>query len=185
LKIRHCLFLLGIGCNCGVGLAQAPEVSPPRPPDVAARGPSLALALEAAQTAIDKCKALHANVAVSVVDSAGVLKLMLASDDTFARGVTSSTAKAITAKDLNMPISELAERIKTDSVLAEKVRSNRNYVVGSGGLPLRAGNEVIGAIGVGGAIGEGRDKNYPDPLAPNRDEICAKAALDKISARLQ
>ena len=171
--------------STAAGEAQTPP-SPPSPAQsmVAARGPSLTLAITAAQTAIDTCKALGANVAVSVVDSAGILKLMLASDGTFAKGVTTSTAKAITAKDLNMPISELAHRIKTDSVLADKIKSNPNYVVGQGGLPLRVGDEVIGAIGVGGAIGNrALDEAYP--VVPSRDEICARAGLDKIRAQLK
>jgi uncharacterized protein GlcG (DUF336 family) len=152
---------------------------------VAARGPSLALAREAAQTAIDRCKALHANVAVSVVDSAGVLKLLMAGDGTFAKGVTSSIAKAVTARDFKMPIKELAEKIKTDPALAAKVKSNPSYVIGEGALPLRVGEELIGAIGVGGAIGGGRDKAYPDPSAPNRDQLCAQAGLEKIRSRLK
>jgi uncharacterized protein GlcG (DUF336 family) len=141
--------------------------------------------VEAAQVAIDTCKRLKASVAVSVIDSAGVLKLMLAGDGAFARAISSSTMKAVTARDFGMPISELAEKIKTDQELAERVRANREkYFAGAGGMPLRVGGELIGAIGVGGAIGEGRDPSYPDPKAPNRDEICAKAAIDAVSSRL-
>jgi len=169
----------------GCCLAQTPPAASPASVYIAARGPSLALASEAAQAAIERCKALHANVAVSVVDSAGVLKLLMASDGTFAKGVTSSTAKAITAKDFDMPISELAAKMKTDPELAARVKANPNYVVGQGALPLHAGNELIGAIGVGGAIGDGRDKAYPDPQAPNRDELCVHAAIEKIRSQLK
>ncbi len=42
-----------------------------------------------------------------------------------------------------------------------------------GGLRIKAGNEPIGAIGVGGAPGG------------NLDEACAKAGIDKISACLK
>ena len=150
----------------------------------AARGPSLALAMEAAQTAIDMCKGLGANVAVSVVDSAGVLKLMLASDGAFAKGVVTSTAKAVTAKELGMPISDIFHQMKTDAALAARIKANPAYVVGQGGLPLRVGNEVIGAIGVGGAVGvRGQDELYP--VIPGRDEQCARAAVEKIRDRLQ
>jgi uncharacterized protein GlcG (DUF336 family) len=177
-------WLLAVGMGCC--MAQSPQSSSTSGPDyVAARGPSLALAREAAQAAIDRCKALHANVAVSVVDSAGILKLLVASDGTFAKGVTSSTAKAVTARDFGMPINELAEKIKTDPALAERVKSNPSYVVGAGGIPLRVGSDVIGAIGVGGAIAGGRDPAYPDKSAPNRDELCARAAADRISSRLK
>lgn len=163
----------GLGV-CAVGVAQTPPASPPSPAMAytVARGPTLALAIEAAQAAMDACKAKGALISVSVVDSAGILKLLLSSDGAFARAVTTSTAKAITAKDLNMPISELESKIQTDAVLAEKVKANPNYIVGRGAFPLRVGTEVIGAIGVGGGRGG------------NLDEDCARAGLDKISARL-
>ena len=174
-------------------LAQPAEPAPPAMPApaatpdpamIAARGPSLALALEAAQTAVQLCKRLGAHVAVSVVDSAGVLKLLLAADGAFPKAVTSSTAKAITAKELNMPISEISHQMKTDAALAARISANPRYVVGQGGLPLRVGDQVIGAIGVGGAIGN-RAQNELYPVVPGVDEQCARAAVAKIQKRLR
>lgn len=46
------------------------------------------------------------------------------------------------------------------------------FLLLGGGLPIRAGNIVIGAIGVGGAPG--------GPL----DDQCAQAGIDKIKDRL-
>jgi uncharacterized protein GlcG (DUF336 family) len=46
-------------------------------------------------------------------------------------------------------------------------------VLPGGGVPLRAGNDVIGAIGVGGAPGG------------HLDEQCAVAALDQVKDQLQ
>ena len=66
-------------------------------PNTAARGPSLKLALEAAQKALDTCKGLDQKIGVTVVDSAGVLKVVLATDGASTRGVASSTNKALTA----------------------------------------------------------------------------------------
>src|SRR6187402_439001 len=64
----------------------------------AAYGPSLELAIEAAQVALATCaKAGGQTIGASVVDSAGVLKVLLAADGTSPRGVASSTAKALTA----------------------------------------------------------------------------------------
>ena len=42
----------------------------------------------------------------------------------------------------------------------------------AGGLPIRVGNDLIGAIAVGGG-------------APETDEKCAQAGLDKIQALLR
>ena len=156
-------------------LAQTPAPLPPSQSMIAAPGPSFALALEAAQTALDTCKARGASVSVAVVDSAGVLKVLLAADGAFAKGVVTSVGKAVTAKDFGMPISELAVRIGIDPVLAAKVKANPNYLVGKGGLPLKAGEAVIGGLGVGGVT----SANIVT------DEECAQAGLDRIKARLK
>ena len=71
----------GAGAATGAGAGQPP----------AARGPSLKLALEAAQKALDTCKGLDQKIGVTVVDSAGVLKVVLATDGASTRGVASST----------------------------------------------------------------------------------------------
>jgi uncharacterized protein GlcG (DUF336 family) len=145
----------------------------PNPPAPAARGPSLDLALEAARTAVETCKGLDQKVGVTVVDSAGVLKVFLATDGASVRGVASSTNKALTSLAFGAATSELGEKIKTDSLLAEKISANQNYNTHAGGLLLKVGSDVIGAIGVGGAKGS------------EKDESCASAGLQKIQSRLK
>ena len=149
--------------------SSAPATPPPPP----ARGPSLDAALQAARVAIDTCAAIDQKIAVSVVDSAGVLKVLLAADGASARGVQSSTNKAVTALTFKTATSELGEKVKTDSTLAEQVNANTNFNVRAGGVVLKAGNEIIGAIGVGGARGS------------EKDEQCALAAIAKVPALLK
>ena len=43
---------------------------------------------------------------------------------------------------------------------------------GEGGLPIRAGNEVVGGVGVSGAPGG------------DKDAVCAQAGIDKIAKGL-
>lgn len=142
-------------------------------PVPAARSPALALALEAAQVAIETCTAKEQKIGVSVVDSAGVLKALLATDGASPRGVQSSTNKAKTALEFKAPTSQLAEQIKTDKALADKIAANPNWNARAGGVLLKVNEEVIGAIGVGGAIGS------------EKDEECALAGIQKIQTRLQ
>ncbi len=152
--------------------ADAPIVNnaTPAPP---ARGPSLELAIEAAQTAIATCSAQQQLVGVSVIDSAGVTKVVLASDGVTPRGVASSASKAQTALVFQQATSELGELVKSDKVLADKIGANSNYNVRAGGVLLAVRGEVIGAIGVGGAHGS------------DKDEACALAGIAKIQSRLQ
>ena len=161
----------GPGLVSGASAGAAAAAGVPQAP--AARGPSLKLALEAAQKALETCKGLDQNIGVTVVDSAGVLKVVLATDGASTRGVASSTNKALTALAFTTATSELGEKIKTDTTLAEKVASNANFNTHAGGVLLKVGDDVIGAIGVGGAKGS------------EKDEACAVAGLQKIKARLK
>lgn len=136
----------------------------------AAKGPSLALAYEAAKVAIETCAADGGQtVAASVVDSAGVLKVLLAADGTSPRGVSSSTIKAQTALQYKKSTSALFEQAKTDKAFAETIAANPAVNGRPGGILIHVGNEIIGAIGVGGG---------------RTDEPCALAGLQKIQSRL-
>jgi uncharacterized protein GlcG (DUF336 family) len=157
-------------CLAPAAFAQTPATPPPPPP---ARGPALELALEAARGAIDTCAARQQKISVSILDSAGVPKLLLASDGAHARGVASSTAKAQTALSFNSATSALGERAKTDKTLAERIAANPGFNVRGGGLAISVGGAVIGAIGVGGARGS------------DVDEACAQAGLALVQSRLQ
>ena len=149
----------------------APGAAPQRVP--AARGPEMALALEAAQTAVSTCATNGYKVAASIVDSAGVLKVLVAADGATKGAVESSTKKAVTANSMKAATSEIQEKIKTDPALAAKVSADTNLFARAGGLPLLAGGDVIGAVGVGGAPGG------------DKDEVCTAAGIDKIKAKLK
>lgn len=166
------LFGLATEFQAASAQTQAPAGSP-GPPPPAARGPALAVSIEMAQDAITACAANGYKVAVSVVDSAGVLKVLLAGDGAHARGVESSTKKATTALALKMPTSEAAEKAKTDQTLAAKLTADTSLFARPGGLLLKVGDEVIGAIGVGGAPGG------------EKDEACAKDAIEKTKGQLK
>jgi uncharacterized protein GlcG (DUF336 family) len=140
---------------------------------VAARGPDLTVALEAARAALDNCRSQGFAVSASVVDSAGVLKVLLAADGAAPRGVQSSSNKAITAITFKAPTSQLGERAKADKSFADTLAANPNYNVRAGGVLFTLKGEIIGALGVGG----GRPSEV--------DEACAKAGLAHVSQRLK
>lgn len=147
----------------------APQTPPPPP----ARGPALDLAIEAAQAAIEAGKAADQKVAVSVVDSAGVLKAVLVSDGVGPRAVQNSNFKAQAALAFKTTSGLLAEQVKTDKALAEKIAANPNYVARAGAILIKVNDEIVGAIGVGGARGSEKDEQY------------AVAGLQKVQARLK
>ena len=172
------LFALASGsCIAADGLSAAAEKAPVEsvaaPVVAAARGPELIVAIEAAQAALDNCRSQGFSVSASVVDSAGILKVLLAADGAAPRGVQSSTNKAITAITFKAPTSELGERAKADKSFADTLAANSNYNVRAGGILLAIKGEIIGALGIGGG--------HPSEV----DEACAKAGVAHVRERLK
>jgi uncharacterized protein GlcG (DUF336 family) len=152
--------------------ADAPAAATRTPPPPA-RGPFLDLALEAAQTALATCAANGYKVGVTVVDSAGVAKVVLAADGASPRAVDSGGGKAYTAITFKTSSSAVAKRAEADKEFAERFAADPKQRARAGALPLIVAGEVIGAIGVGGAPGG------------EKDEACAAAGLDKVKDRLK
>jgi uncharacterized protein GlcG (DUF336 family) len=139
----------------------------------------MALALEAAQTAVSTCTAKGDKVAAAIVDSAGVLRVLVSADGAGANSVENGTKKAFTANAFKTTTSDLVEKMKTDKALEAKLDADPSLRARPGGLPIMVGNEVIGAIGVGGTPTR---NGIAGGLG---DEACANAGLDKIKDRLK
>jgi uncharacterized protein GlcG (DUF336 family) len=168
------LFVL-VDASTAIGQQPAPTAdgAAEAPAKPAARGPTLQIALEAARAALDACKQKGFAVSASVVDSAGVLKVLLAADGASQRGVQSSTNKAVTALAFKDPTSVLGERSKSDKSLADALTENPNFNAHAGGILLKIDGEIVGAIGVGGA--------RPSEV----DESCASSGSNQIKSRLK
>jgi uncharacterized protein GlcG (DUF336 family) len=151
---------------------QAPA-APRTPPPPPARGPALDAALEAAQIALATCTANGYKTGVVVVDSAGILKVVLAADGASQRAVDSATGKAFTVITYKTASSAVAKQAETDKELAARLASDPKQRARAGALPLLVAGELIGAIGVGGAPGG------------EKDEVCAQAGIDKVKDRLK
>jgi len=130
----------------------------------------LSLATKAAAVAVEKCKQDGYRVSASVVDRAGVLKVLMREDGAGPHTTDSSSKKAYTATSLRRPTSELAELINKMPTLQALREMNDRILILGGGLPIEIGGEVVGGIGVGGAPGT------------HLDDACAQAGLDSIGA---
>jgi uncharacterized protein GlcG (DUF336 family) len=132
---------------------------------------SLALATEAALAAVAECAAKGHLVTATVVDRAGHVKAMARGDNAGPHTVDSSRRKAYTSASLRMNTTAVLELSQKNPAAAQLGQIDGFMLVG-GGLPIRAGNEVIGGIGVGGAPGG------------HLDDQCSQAGIDKIKDRL-
>jgi uncharacterized protein GlcG (DUF336 family) len=144
------------------------------PPESTAAGPSLVLAVEAANAAIAACNETGYRIGVAVIDSAGEARALLTANGSDGSHVFVAMRKALTALEFRMPSSEASDAVPKDKALLARVKPNM-FVMG-GAIPIMHGDSVIGAIGVSGAGGI--------PFG-HQDEVCAAAGLQKIKARLK
>src|SRR5262245_46528867 len=111
----------------------------------------LAMANKAVQAALDACRKDGYRVSVSVVDRAGLLRVMERADGAGPHTIDSSRKKAYTAASVRRPTTELADLINKVSTLQALRDMNENILMLGGGLPIEIGGDIVGAIGVGGA----------------------------------
>jgi uncharacterized protein GlcG (DUF336 family) len=127
-----------------------------------------------ARGAIDQCRSMGFHISVSVIDSSGLLKAFLRDEDTGPHTINLSRAKAYTALTLASRFATSGEFATDRNSTLGSPMTNIEGVVGiAGGVPIRVGKEVIGAVGSSGAVGGAND------------EICAKAGIAKVADRLR
>lgn len=129
------------------------------------------LALDAARAALAECRKLGFQVAVAVVDRAGLPQVMLRDRFAGAHTAPTATAKAWTAVSFRTSTTEL-QGISQPGMAQSSLRNLPGAVLLGGGLPLEAGGSLIGGIGVSGAPGG------------DADDACGKAGIAAIRDKL-
>ena len=132
---------------------------------------SLELAQAAAAEAVAVCLKNGYNVTATVVDRAGQVRAQLRGDLAGPHTVNTSLRKAYMSASTRSNTSATVENVQKNPASAG-VGQIEGFILLGGGMPIRAGNEVIGAIGVGGAPGG------------HLDDQCAQAGIDKIKEKL-
>ena len=133
----------------------------------------LSLSTEAAQGALAACQAKGFHISVAVTDQSGRVRVLLRDDTAGPHTLDSSMKKAYTATSLGLSTGVLTKIVAAHPDAAGLKDMNEKILIMQGGLPIRAGAEVIGGIGVGGTPGG------------DTDEACARAGLEKIMDRLK
>ncbi len=133
---------------------------------------SLELANQIASASVAACAANGYAVAATVVDRAGIVRAVQRADNAGPHTLGASQQKAFTSASAKNTTLAMMEGSQKNPAAANLVYIP-GYLLLGGGVPVRVGNEVIGAVGVGGAPGG------------NLDEQCAMAALDKVKDQLK
>jgi uncharacterized protein GlcG (DUF336 family) len=150
--------------------AQQPQQPQPTPPTVA-RAPDVGVAVKAAEAIAAGCKQFALGVTVVNAEGAPIL-VYIPNGSNASHGYT-ALRKAITAITFKTPTSALVTKAQQDPDFAAKIKADPNLMAYSGGILLKSGDEIIGAIGVSGA----------EP--GHHDEECGLKGLDKVKGEMK
>jgi uncharacterized protein GlcG (DUF336 family) len=145
--------------------AQAPQIE---------KNISMKMALMIIEGTIEQCTKDGYRVSVVIVDKAGAVAASLRGDGTNPHTLEFARLKAYTAR--TNPRGMTSQEFKN---LTEQpggpayLRQIPGVIAVGGGVPIKAGNEVIGAVGVSGAPGG------------EKDEVCAAAGIAKVADSLK
>jgi uncharacterized protein GlcG (DUF336 family) len=130
-----------------------------------------AMALTIAETALAVCKTNGFAVSVTVVGRNAEPIVQVRGDNIGPHTLENSFRKAYTARSFRVPSGEIVARLKADPT-SGLVHLN-NVIAVQGALPIKLGDDVIGAAGASGAPGG------------EKDEACVKAGIDKVAEQLR
>ena len=132
---------------------------------------TLAMAQTIANGAMESCKGMGYKVSVAVLNRDGLTLVMLRGDGAGLHTPEGAERKAYTAKTFRAPSAAFLKRMTTDPA-AHASETYARVLALPGGLPIKVGEDVIGAAAVSGSPG-------------GNDEPCVQAGLDKVKDMLK
>ena len=130
------------------------------------------LANQAVAAVVAKCASQGYAETGVLVDADGVQQAALRGDRAGAHTLDSAFYKAFTSASFKTDTTALVERSKTVPVFSNLFKLPHLLLL-AGGIVIKVGDEVVGAIGASGAPGG------------DLDDACARAGVDKIKDQLK
>src|SRR3954464_3122582 len=140
--------LAGIGLACVL-------VAPASAQLLARKDLSAAVALASAETAIATCKTNGYQVSATIVGRNGEVVVQIRGDGTGPHTMENSFKKAFTSRTFRIPSGEMEDRLKKKPAMGAQYLTG--FPTAQGALPIKGGEDVIGAAGVSGAPGGEKD----------------------------
>lgn len=134
------------------------------------RNLSLGLAKTIAEAALSECQSKGFHTSVAVVDRAGQMLVLLRDEQAAPHTAEMARRKAYTARMFRITTAEFQKRTAGDQPTSAQ-RDITDMLALSGGVPIKVGEETIGAVGSSGSSLES-------------DDACAKAGIAKVADRL-
>jgi uncharacterized protein GlcG (DUF336 family) len=138
---------------------------------VTQRSLSLGLAKTIAEATIAACREKGYHTAAAVVDRAGQVLVILRDEQGTAQIAEMARRKAYTARMFRTTTLEFQKRTADNPQYAGQ-RNLPDILALSGGVPIKVGDETIGAVGSAGSTLE-------------QDDACAKAGVAKVADLLK
>jgi uncharacterized protein GlcG (DUF336 family) len=154
----------------GPPVVQAQTAATP-PALVTERTLSFSAAHETAMGALEQCRKDGYKVTVTVVNRAGRTAVVLHDDGANPHTIENSLRKAYTSLTFRTPSGEFGKRVTASPTGAGALHLDK-ITSAEGALPIMAGQEIVGAIGVSGAPGG------------DKDAACAQVGIDRIAKGL-
>ena len=139
------------------------------PSTISERSISLNAAMELATAALARCRTDGYKVTVTVLNRHARTSVVVSDDGVNPHTVENSMRKAYTAFTTRSPSADMAKR---PPIPLQGFLQLANITTIEGGLPIFAGKELIGAVGISGAPGG------------EKDAASAQVGIDKIAASL-
>jgi uncharacterized protein GlcG (DUF336 family) len=133
---------------------------------------SMPMAKAIAEGAVEQCRTDNYHVTATVLDRAGQVRVILRDDGSSPATIDTSRRKAYTARIFRQTTAEFAQRIAANPASAA-LKEITDVITLAGGIPIKVGDDVIGAVGVSGAPGG------------DKDEACANAGIQRVADQLR
>ena len=124
-----------------------------------------------ATTAMADCKAKGYKVSAVVVGRVGEIIVQVRGDGTGPHTMENAFKKAFTSRTFRIPSGEMEKRLKDNPQMGAQFLTG--FTTARGGLPIKIGEDVVGAAAVSGAPGG------------EKDEACVQTGLDKVQDQLK
>lgn len=163
---RQALHIVAALALCASATSTA-FAAPPAPQVLQQPNVSLALANELINATLAACHADGRSAVAVVVDRGGNLIAVQRDDSVGPHNTEAAVRKAFTALSTKTPTRLLAANARANPE-SQNLNTVDSLLLIGGGVPLKLGQDVIGAIGVGGSGGAAQD------------EGCAMQAIAKV-----
>ena len=135
------------------------------------RNISFSAAHDAATAALEQCRKNGYRVTVTVLDRTARTRVVLHDDSANPHTIENSLRKAYTSLTFRAPSGDFGKRITSTPTGAGALHLDK-ITTSEGALPIMAGKDIVGSIGISGAPGG------------EKDAVCAQAGIDRIAQGL-